>query len=67
LKENKNMDKKIYLTVLIISLVLFTSLGAVSATDGSYAIPFINMDLYPQDDGSMHVKETLHFSFSGIF
>lgn len=61
------MDKKIYLTVLIISLVLFTSLGAVSATDGSYAIPFINMDLYPQDDGSMHVKETLHFSFSGTF
>ena len=25
------------------------------------------MDLYVQDDGSLHVKETIHYSFSGTF
>ncbi len=61
------MDKKIYLSLLIISLLLITSLDAASAADGSYTIPFINMDIYPQEDGSIHVKETLHYSFSGTF
>lgn len=61
------MDKRIYLSILIISLLISAGLGIVSAADRSYTIPFINMDLYPQDDGSLHVKETIHFSFSGTF
>lgn len=61
------MDKKIYLSLLIIFVLLSASLGAVSAADRSYTIPFINMDFYPQDDGSLHVKETLYYSFSGTY
>jgi uncharacterized membrane protein len=53
--------------MVLISLLLVISVGNVSAADRSYTIPFINMDLYLQDDGSLHVKETIHYSFSGTF
>lgn len=62
------MDKKIYLILItIISLSLVASAGASFAADRSFTIPFINMDLYLQDDGTLHVKETIHYSFSGTY
>jgi uncharacterized membrane protein len=60
-------DKKFWLSVLIISLLISAGLGVASAQDRSYTIPYINMDLYPQEDGALHVKETLHYSFSGTY
>lgn len=61
------MDKRSYLSILIISLLIATSLGAVSAADRSYTIPYINMDIYPQEDGTLHVREAIHYSFSGTY
>jgi len=62
------MVDKIYLSVFITFLLLSAGLGAASAAaDRSYTIPFINMDLYPQEDGTLHVKETLHYSFEGTY
>ncbi len=61
------MGKKIWLSVLIISLLLSAGLGTVSAQDRSYTIPFINMDLYPQENGTLHIKETIHYSFEGTY
>ncbi len=53
--------------MVLISLFLAVGLGNVSAADRSYTIPLIDMDLYLQDDGSLHIKETIHYSFSGTF
>lgn len=61
------MNKKNILALIIISLIISAGAGAVSAADRSYTIPFINMDLFLQDDGSLHVKETIHYSFSGTY
>ncbi|MCE5213791.1 MAG: DUF2207 domain-containing protein [Methanobacterium sp.] len=62
------MNMRFYLTLLVlISLSLAICLGSAFAADRSYTIPSINMDLYLQDDGSLHVKETIHYSFSGTF
>lgn len=62
------MDQKKCLSVLIIiSLFITLGVGSVFAADRSYTIPFINLDLYLQDDGSLHVKETIHYSFSGTY
>ena len=61
------MNKKIYLSLIFTILIISASLGTVSAADKSYTIPYIHMDIYLQDDGSIHVKEVIHFSFSGTF
>jgi hypothetical protein len=65
------MNKKIYFVSLAI-LFLFTlsTIPAVSYADDddkSYSIPYANIDLYVQDDGMLHVKEQLHYSFSGTY
>jgi uncharacterized membrane protein len=59
--------KNLLISVLIVSLLISTSLSAVYAEDRSFTIPFINIDLYPQEDGTLHVKETIHYSFSGTY
>ena len=61
------MNKKILIALVIVSLLISAGAGVVSAADRSYSIPFINMDLYVQNDGSLHVKETIHYSFSGTY
>ena len=60
------MNKKI-ISTLIISFLIISAASTVSAADRSYSIPFINLDLFLQDDGSLHVKETIHYSFSGTY
>lgn len=38
-----------------------------SITNRSYTIPFMNEDLYVLNDGTLHVKETIGFSFKGTY
>ncbi|MGV8144431.1 MAG: DUF2207 domain-containing protein [Methanothermobacter sp.] len=59
------MDKRVYLTLIFTVLILSASLGVVAAR--SLSIPYINMDIYLKDDGSIHVKEVIHASFSGTY
>jgi len=62
------MDKKVYLTLIIFfSLSIFASAGASFAADRSYSIPLINEDLFVQNDGTLHVTEVIHYSFSGTY
>ena len=53
--------------IFFLSLILISSAGFAFAADRSYSIPTLNMDLYLQNDGSIHVKETIHYSFSGTY
>ncbi|WP_297898548.1 DUF2207 domain-containing protein [Methanobrevibacter sp.] len=64
------MNKKsiILLSLLIfISLAVFTSVNFAEDGDRSYSVPFANVHLYIQENGSLHVVETLHYSFSGTY
>ncbi|HTX61390.1 MAG TPA: DUF2207 domain-containing protein, partial [Methanobacterium sp.] len=61
------MNKKSIAIIILISLLIAAGTGLAAAADRSYSIPFINMDLYPQEDGSLHVKETIHYTFSGTY
>ncbi|MFA0833167.1 DUF2207 domain-containing protein [Methanobacterium formicicum] len=61
------MENKLCLGIItiIISLFLFTGITTSSAVDRTYSIPSIGIDLFLMDDGTVHVTETLHYSFSG--
>lgn len=62
------MDKKVYLTLIIFfSLSVMAGAGASFAADRSYTIPILNEDLFVQNDGTLHVVETIHYSFSGTY
>lgn len=61
------MENKVYILIItvIMSFFIITGVGASSYDDKSYSIPSIDMDLFIKDDGTLHVTETLHYSFSG--
>ena len=61
------MENKLCLSIItvIISLFLVTGITASSAVDRTYSIPSLGIDLFLKDDGTVHVTETLHYSFSG--
>lgn len=63
------MDKKSsILLIFTLSIFLLSFMGSACAEeDRSYSIPSINMDMFLQNDGSIHVKETIHYSFSGTY
>ncbi|MGB9201362.1 DUF2207 domain-containing protein [Methanobacterium sp.] len=63
------MDKTVYIALTIFfSISLLAGTGAsFAANDNSYSIPLINEDLYVQSDGTLHVKEVIHYSFIGTF
>jgi uncharacterized membrane protein len=62
------MDKKVYLTLItIFSLSIVAGAGASFAADRSYTIPIFDQDLFVQNDGSLHIIETIHYSFSGTY
>ncbi|HML05212.1 MAG TPA: DUF2207 domain-containing protein [Methanobacterium sp.] len=62
------MDKKHFIPLFLLFLFAFSVFSGVAfADDRSYSIPLINSDLYLQDDGSLHVKETIHYSFIGTY
>lgn len=61
------MENKLYILIItvLMSFFIITGVGASSYDDRSYSVPSINMDIFLNDDGTLHVKETLHYSFSG--
>lgn len=62
------MDKKNHIVVIAtLSIILLLCTGYAFAEDRSYSIPSLDMDLFLQNDGSIHVKETIHYSFSGTY
>jgi uncharacterized membrane protein len=62
------VDKKNPVIVIAtLFIILFLCTGFAFAEDRSYSIPSIDMDLFLQNDGSIHVKETIHYSFSGTY
>jgi len=65
------MNKKTYfvsLTVLFLfTLSLVPAVSYADDDDRSFSIPYASIDLYPQEDGMLHVKEHLHYSFSGTY
>ncbi|MGZ7095717.1 MAG: DUF2207 domain-containing protein [Methanobacterium sp.] len=60
------MNNKLIISLTLFILLIFATTAAVSA-DRSYSIPLLHSDLYPQDDGTLHVVETIHYSFSGTY
>lgn len=64
-----NSNRK-YLTIFLIFVFVFISLssfGLAFADERSYTIPWANIDLDVGDDGTLHVKETIRYRFSGTF
>ncbi|MBI4813222.1 MAG: DUF2207 domain-containing protein [Methanobacterium sp.] len=62
------MDKKNHIvSIATLSIILLLCTGYAFAEDRSYSIPSLDMDLFLQNDGSIHVKETIHYSFSGTY
>jgi len=63
------MEKKnSILLIFTLSLFLLSLTGvAFAVEDKSYSIPSIDMDIFLQSDGSIHVTETIHYSFSGTY
>ena len=62
------MDKKVYLALIIFfSLSIMAGTGSSCAADRSYSIPLINQDLFVHNDGTLHVKEVIHYAFSGTY
>lgn len=63
------MDKKskIFMGIfIVISLAVFTSVS-FAEVDVDFSIPFANIHLYIQEDGNLHVVETIHYSFSSDY
>lgn len=54
-----------FLFLLLIPLSMLCT--GVHAADPSYSIPDIHTDLFVQSDGSLHVKEMIHYSFTGTY
>ena len=64
--NNKHFIALSFLFLLIFSLLSSTAV-AQDDEDRSYTIPYANIDLYLQENGNLHVKEKLHYSFSGTY
>lgn len=61
------MDKKNFISLIFLFLITISLFSSISFADRSYSIPLINEDIYIQNDGSIHVKETIHYSFQGTY
>ncbi|MDI6643944.1 MAG: DUF2207 domain-containing protein [Methanobacteriaceae archaeon] len=65
------MNKKHFIALSFIFLLTFSLLSSTAVAqddeDRSYTIPYANIDLYLQENGNLHVKEKLHYSFSGTY
>lgn len=64
------MDKKHFISLTLIFLFLISissDLAVAQEDDRSYTIPYANIDLYVHENGNLHVKERIHYSFSGTY
>jgi uncharacterized membrane protein len=63
------MDKRSSILLIVtLSIFLLSFMGSACAEeDKSYSIPSINIDMFLQNDGSIHVTETIHYSFTGTY
>ena len=60
------MNKKSFISILLLFLFLVSIFSGVTFAQ-SYSIPSVNMDLFPQSDGTLHIKEVIHYSFTGTY
>ncbi len=60
------MDRK-YLISLILLFLFTISIFSTAAFARDYSIPSLDIDLFPQDNGALHVKEVIHYSFTGQY
>lgn len=59
------MDKiQISFIFLLVSILTLSGV-AYAENDVSYSMPSIHEDLFVQSNGALHVKEVIHYSFSG--
>ncbi len=62
--------QKKYIALFFLFLILISFIPAISYAqdeDRSYSIPRANIDLFIQEDGTLQVRETLYYSFSGTY
>ncbi len=59
--------KNHFILIVLVSFLILSCTGFAFAADRSYSIPSINMDIFLQNDGSVHVKETIYYSFHGTY
>jgi len=60
------MDKKYFISIILLFLFIISAFST-AAFAKDYSIPSLDMDLFPQSDGSLHVKEVIHYSFTGTY
>lgn len=46
---------------------MFSCVSFAQDDDKSYSISYANIDLFVEENGNLHVKEKLHYSFSGTY
>lgn len=62
------MNKRnIIIAVIIFAILSLTIIGFITSPERSYSIKAINTDLFLKEDGAIHVKETIHYSFKGTW
>lgn len=65
------MNKKHFISLTLLFLFtisIFSSVAFAEDEEGlGYSIPYANIDLYIMEDGKLHIKEKLHYSFSGTY
>ena len=66
-KRNKNRFVSFILLFLFIISIFSGVTFAEDDESLGYSIPYANIDLYILEDGKLHVKEKLHYSFSGTY
>ena len=62
--------KKSYIIYIILFILLITLpyiYSVTSSDDRSYSITKATFDLYVEENGTLKVKETLHYSFKGTY
>ncbi len=64
------MNKRHCIALILLFLVTVSIVPGVTFAqddDRSYSIPYANIDLFVEENGNLHVKEKLHYSFSGTY
>lgn len=57
----------ILFTLLFLFIISIFSGVTFAEDDRSYSIPYANIDIFIEENGNLHVKEKIHYSFSGTY